>query len=145
MQKMAAPGVKVSIGSVEDPLFGPVVSFGMAGPLTELLGDRSYRTPPLDQTDAAALVRGVKASPMLFGYRGTDAVDVEEIERLVQAVSRLQNDLPQVRSLELPLVLASARGAAVLDAVGRVEPVLDSRAGWFARRLDAPMADTLSG
>ncbi len=145
VQKMAAPGVKVSIGSVEDPLFGPVVSFGMAGPLTELLGDRSYRTPPLDQTDAAALVRGVKASPMLFGYRGTDEVDVAEIERLVQAVSRLQNDLPQVRSLELPLVLASAQGAAVLDAVGRVEPVLDSRAGWFARRLDAPMADTASG
>lgn len=145
VQKMAPPGVPVSIGSVEDPLFGPVVSFGLAGPLTELLADHAYRIPPLDQSDAAALVRAVKAAPLLFGYRGTAPADVPEIERLVQAVSRLQNDLPQVRSLELPLVLAAVKGAAVLSAVGRIEPVVDSRSGWFARRLDAPAADTIPG
>ena len=41
------PGVPVAIRSIEDPLFGPVVSFGIAGPLTELLDDRAYRIPPL--------------------------------------------------------------------------------------------------
>lgn len=145
VQQMAPPGVPVSIGSVEDPLFGPVVSFGLAGPLTELLGDRAYRIPPLDEADAAALVRAVKAAPLLFGFRGTMLVNVSEIERLIQAVSRLQNDLPQVRSLELALVLAGESGAAVLSASARVEPVQDSRAGWFARRLDAPVAGTVSG
>ena len=145
VQRMAPPGVPVSIGSVEDPLFGPVVSFGLAGPLTELLGDRAYRIPPLDEADASALVRAVKTAPLLFGFRGTMLVDVGEIERLIQAVSRLQNDLPQVRSLELSLVLAGESGAAVLSASARIEPVQDSRAGWFARRLDAPMAGTVSG
>ncbi len=145
VQRMAPPGVPVSLGTVEDPLFGPVVSFGLAGPLTELLGDRAYRIPPLDEADAADLVRAVKASPLLFGYRGTPPVDIADLETLVRAVSRLQHDLPQVRSLELPLVLAGEAGAAVLSATAVVEPVRDSRAGWFARRLDAPIADTLSG
>ena len=62
---------------MEDPLFGPVVSFGIAGPLTELLGDRSYRIPPLTEHDAADMVREIKASPMLFGYRGSEVVDVD--------------------------------------------------------------------
>ena len=61
VQQNAPPGVPVSIGSIEDPLFGPVVSFGIAGPSTELLGDRSYRIPPLTEHDAAAMVREIKS------------------------------------------------------------------------------------
>ena len=95
---------------MEDPLFGPVVSFGISGPLTELLGDRSFRIPPLADHDAQDMVREIKASPMLFGYRGSEVVDVAEIERLVRRVAQLQHDLPQVRALELPLVLAGADG-----------------------------------
>ena len=90
------PGVPVAIRTIEDPLFGPVVSFGIAGPLTELLEDRSYRIPPLAGGDAAAMVREIKASPMLFGYRGSEVVDVAEVERLILRVAQLQNDLPQV-------------------------------------------------
>ena len=82
---------------MEDPLFGPVLSFGIGGPLTELLGDRSYRIPPLADHDAQDMVREIKASPLLFGYRGSEIVDVEEIERLVRQVAQLQHDLPQVR------------------------------------------------
>ena len=47
VQKNAPPGVPVAIRSIEDPLFGPVVSFGISGPLIELLADKSYRIPPL--------------------------------------------------------------------------------------------------
>ena len=53
----------------------------------------------------------------------------------MQRVAQLQNDLPQVRSLDLALVLAGAEGATVLTAVGRVEPVADPRSDWFVRRL----------
>ena len=60
----------VAIRSIEDPLFGPVVSFGISGPVIELLADKSYRIPPLGEHDAAAMVREIKSSPMLFGYRG---------------------------------------------------------------------------
>jgi len=143
VQKTARPGVPVTIRSIEDPLFGPVVSFGMSGPLTELLGDRSYRIPPLSQRDAAAMVREVKAAPMLFGYRGSEVVDVEEVERLIQRVAQLQNDVPQIGALELGLVLVSTHGSSVLSATARVEPVLDPRSDWYVRRLNPAFADTL--
>jgi hypothetical protein len=143
VQRVAPPGVPLAISTMEDPLFGPVISFGIGGPLTELLGDRSYRIPPLHEHDAQDMVREIKASPLLFGYRGSEIVDVAEVERLVRQVAALQNDLPQVRQLQLPLVLAGAHGAAVLGASVRIEPVLDPRSDWFVRRLSTPPGDTL--
>ncbi len=143
VQKNAPPGVPVGVSSLEDPLFGPVLSFGIGGPLTELLGDRSFRIPPLAEHDAQDMVREIKASPLLFGYRGSEIVDVTEIERLVRRVAQIQHDLPQVRALELPLILAGADGAAVLGGSIRIEPVLDPRSDWFVRRLSTPPGDTL--
>jgi acyl-CoA synthetase (NDP forming)/GNAT superfamily N-acetyltransferase len=143
VQRNAPPGVPVGVSTMEDPLFGPVVSFGIGGPLTELLGDRSYRIPPLAEHDAQDMVREIKASPILFGYRGSEIVDVAEIERLVRRAAQLQHDLPQVRALELPLILAGATGASVLGASLRIEPVLDPRSDWFVRRLSTPPGDTM--
>ncbi|WP_307861733.1 bifunctional acetate--CoA ligase family protein/GNAT family N-acetyltransferase [Nocardioides xinjiangensis] len=143
VQRNAPPGVPVTIATMEDPLFGPVLSFGISGPLTELLGDRSFRIPPLADHDAQDMVREIKASPLLFGYRGSEIVDVGEIERLVRQVAQLQHDLPQVRALQLPLVLAGAHGATVLGASVRVEPVKDPRSDWFVRRLSTMPGDTL--
>jgi acyl-CoA synthetase (NDP forming)/ribosomal protein S18 acetylase RimI-like enzyme len=145
VQRNARPGVPVAVRSIEDPLFGPVVSFGISGPLTELLADKSFRIPPLGERDAAAMVREIKSSPMLFGYRGSEVVDVVEIERLIRRVSQLQNDLPQVSALALSLVLAGADGATVLTASARVDPVADPRSDWFVRRLTSPSGDTLPG
>jgi hypothetical protein len=142
VQRNSPPGVPVAIRSIEDPLFGPVVSFGISGPLIELLADKSYRIPPLGQRDAAAMVREIKSSPMLFGYRGSEVVDVAEVERLIRRVAQLQNDLPQVSSLELSLVLANAEGASVLTASARVDPVADARSDWFVRRLPEHPGDT---
>ncbi|HYH33999.1 MAG TPA: acetate--CoA ligase family protein, partial [Nocardioides sp.] len=145
VQKNAPPGVPVAIGSMEDPLFGPVVSFGIAGPMTELLADRAYRIPPIGERDAAAMVREIKASPMLFGYRGSEVVDVAQVERLILQVAELQHDLPQVSSLELPLVLVGPDSMSVLRAAVRVAPVADSRTDWFARRMPTVPADTHPG
>jgi acyl-CoA synthetase (NDP forming)/RimJ/RimL family protein N-acetyltransferase len=145
VQKVAAPGVPVAIGGMEDPLFGPVVSFGISGAATELLGDRSYRIPPMHSGEAAEMVREIKAAPLLFGYRGGELVDVDAVEHLLLRVAQLKNDLPQVRSLDLNLVLVGAGGATVLDARGRVEPVADARSDWFVRRLSAQVGDTFHG
>ena len=145
VQKNAPPGVPVTVGGMEDPLFGPVVSFGVSGAATELLGDRSYRIPPMHSGDAAEMVREIKAAPLLFGYRGSEQVDVESVEHLLLRVAQLKNDLPQVRSLELDLVLVGPTGATVLNAVGRVEPVTDARSDWFVRRLSEQAGDTLHG
>ncbi|MGH3446568.1 MAG: GNAT family N-acetyltransferase [Nocardioidaceae bacterium] len=147
VQPMSPPGVPVSVGSLEDSLFGPIVSFGMAGTPSELLGDVSYRIPPLTDDDAANLVREVRAAPLFFGYRGSEAVDVASIERVVLRLARLKDDLPEVEMLELGLVLAGKDGAEVLRADGRLAPVKDARTDWFTRRLSgqAGSDDTMAG
>ena len=116
VQRMTDFGVACVVESVEDALFGPIVSFGVGGVATELLGDRAYRIPPLTDTDVSAMVRSIRAAPLLFGYKGDDPVDIGALEELLLRVSRLADDLPEVAELELNPVLAGGRGLAVLHA-----------------------------
>lgn len=143
VQQVAPPGTPVALGAMEDPLFGPVVSFGIAGPMTDLVADRSYRIPPMSRREAGAMVREIRSAPLLFGYNGAELADVTALEDLLLRLARLKNDLPQVQSLHFPLVLAGPDGAAVLSAEGEVAHVDDARSDWFARRLATPMADTM--
>ncbi|WP_249666332.1 GNAT family N-acetyltransferase [Nocardioides faecalis] len=135
VQRNAAPGVPITVRSFEDPLFGPVVSFGISGPVIELLGDWSYRIPPLSAHEVSSMVREVKSSPLLFGYRGADAVDVAAVEDLITRVAALKNDQPAVSSLELTLALAGTAGATVLTASARVAAVKDPRPDSSVRRM----------
>ncbi|HSR25771.1 MAG TPA: acetate--CoA ligase family protein, partial [Candidatus Eisenbacteria bacterium] len=120
VQRMAPTGVAAVVGSVEDPLFGPVVSFGLGGVATELLGDRTYRIPPLTDVDVRDLVRSVRAAPLLFGHRGAERVDVAALEDLLSRVAHLADDLSEVAELELNPVLVSPSGVSVLAASGRL-------------------------
>ncbi|GAB3591548.1 bifunctional GNAT family N-acetyltransferase/acetate--CoA ligase family protein [Angustibacter peucedani] len=122
VQAMAPVGVACVVRSLEDPLFGPVVEFGVGGAPTDLLGDVARRSPPLREGDVADLVRGVRAAPLLFGYRGADPVDVESLEDVVARVSLLADDLPQVAELELNPVIAAPGGTTVLGARVRLAP-----------------------
>ena len=135
VQKMAPPGVPVVISAIEDESFGPVVTFGLSGVATDLLGDRSYRMPPLTTRDAAEMVREVRAAPLLYGYRGSDPVDISAIENLLHRVSRLTLDLEEVVRLDLRSVLVAAQGATVLDTSIRIAPNETRRQDAPARRL----------
>jgi len=130
--------VPVMVAGIEDVLFGPVVSFGVSGALTELVGDKAYRIPPISALDAAETIRAIRAAPLLFGHRGSQAVDVPAVEDLVRRVAQLKNDLLQVSAVDLDLVHATRDGVSVLNATARVEPVVDPRSDWFVRRLNAP-------
>ena len=134
VQPMAPAGVPVVVGTLEDPLLGPLVSFGLAGDASELLGDVGHRIPPLTDVDVADLVRSVRAAPRLFGYRGTPALDVPALEGLVARVSRLADDLPEVAELQLNPVLVAARGVTVLTASVRLAPAA-GRSDSGARRV----------
>ncbi|WP_028046496.1 GNAT family N-acetyltransferase [Cellulomonas sp. URHE0023] len=116
VQAMAPHGSACVVRSVEDPLFGPIISFGLAGDASELLGDVAYGVPPLTDVDVAELVRSARAAPRLFGYRGLPVLDVGALEDLIARVAVLADDLPELRSLELNPVVVSERGAVVLGA-----------------------------
>jgi acyl-CoA synthetase (NDP forming)/RimJ/RimL family protein N-acetyltransferase len=145
VQKNAAPGVPVAVGGLEDPLFGPAVSFSISGALTELVGDRAYGIPPITALDAAEIVRRIRAAPLLFGHRGSEPVDVRAVEDLVRRIAQLKNDHIQISAIDLDLVHATAHGVDVLNASVRVAPVADPRSDWFVRRMNAHLGDTLPG
>lgn len=130
VQAMAPTGVACVVRSVEDELFGPVVSFGLAGDAVDLLDDVTHGVPPLTDVDVARMVRGVRAAPRLFGYQGAPAADVAALEDVLARVSVMAEDLPELASLELYPVAVAERGAAVLHATIRLRPA--------ERRTDAP-------
>jgi len=117
VQTMAGLGVACEVRSTEDPLFGPVVSFGVEGDPVDLMGDIGYRIPPLTEVDVADLVRSVKAAPKLFGHRGAPPLDVDALEDVVARVAVLADAVPEVAVLRLAPVLVAEHGATVLDAV----------------------------
>jgi acyl-CoA synthetase (NDP forming) len=136
---MAPAGVPVVVGSEEHPRYGPLVSFGLAGPATELLGDRAHHILPLTDVDAARLISSVRAAPLLSGYRGSAAVDVGALAELLLRVARLADDLPEVVRLTLNPVIASAAAVPVLSAEVVVGPP-PPRADVGPRRYWAPPA-----
>jgi acyl-CoA synthetase (NDP forming)/RimJ/RimL family protein N-acetyltransferase len=122
VQAMAPVGVACVIRSVEDPLYGPVVSFGLGGDATDLLGDWAHRIAPLTTGDVREAVRSVRAAPKLTGHRGARPVDVAAVEDVLARVSCLADDLPEVAGLELNPVVVAEQGAHVLGAVVRLAP-----------------------
>jgi acyl-CoA synthetase (NDP forming) len=122
VQQMAAPGVETIVGVVHHPLFGALVMFGMGGIATELLGDRSFRILPVTDLDADELVRSLRASPLLFGYRGSPPVAVSALEDLLQRVARLAADVPALAELDINPLIVSPAGAVAVDARARVAP-----------------------
>ena len=124
--------------SMEDPLFGPGAVLRHRRSAHRLLGDRSFRIPPLAEHDAQDMVREIKASPLLFGYRGARSSTWSRSSGSYAAWRRSRTTCREVRALELPLVLAGALGRVGARGSARIEPVLDPRSDWFVRRLSTP-------
>ncbi|MGN6636490.1 MAG: acetate--CoA ligase family protein, partial [Oryzihumus sp.] len=122
VQKMATPGVPCVVSTTEDPLFGPVVSFSVAGPPTELLGDIGHRIPPLTDVDVSDLISSVRAAPLLHGHRGATPVNRAALADLVARMSVLADELPEVASLVLNPVIAHPGGVDVVGAEATVAP-----------------------
>ncbi len=116
VQKMARPGVEVIVGMSKDAQFGPVLMFGLGGILVEILKDVSFRIVPLVKRDAAEMIRDIKGYPLLEGYRGSEAVDVGNLEDLILKVSDYVEKTPDIKELDLNPVFAYGDGAVAVDA-----------------------------
>lgn len=123
LQPMVRAGVETIVGVVHDALFGSLVMFGLGGTTAELLDDRSLRILPLTDTDAHDLVRSLRGSPLLFGYRGALPVAVDALEDLLLRVGRMADELPEVAEMDANPVVVSEGGAVAVDLKIRLQPV----------------------
>ncbi|TDE88935.1 GNAT family N-acetyltransferase [Occultella glacieicola] len=132
VQSMAPTGAACVVRATEDELYGPIISAGLGGDAVELLGDVSYRVPPLTDVDALEMVRSLRASARLFGHRGLPALDVDALTAVIGRISVLKDELAEVASITLNPVLVAETGAAILGA--RVDVAHPAR-GDAARRV----------
>ncbi|NUP24755.1 MAG: acyl-CoA synthetase, partial [Streptomyces sp.] len=122
VQSMAPRGVDTVVRAVIDPAAGAVLSFGLAGAASQLLGDTAHRLIPVTNREATSLVRSIRTAPLLFGWRGSTPVDTPALEELLLRVSRLVDDHPEVVAVTLEPVVVATHGLSVLGASVRLAP-----------------------
>jgi acyl-CoA synthetase (NDP forming)/RimJ/RimL family protein N-acetyltransferase len=122
VQAMAPHGVACSVITREDPAFGPVLSLSVGGVVSDLIADHSYWMPPLTDLDAHRLIRSPRTSELLFGYQGSDPVNVNALAAVLMRVARLAEDWPQIATLEINPLLATPTGCYLLGASVELHP-----------------------
>ncbi len=135
VQPMITGGVEVRISVLQEPVFGPLVLFGLGGVAGNVLTDRAARLAPLTDSDADDLIRSIRAAPLLLGRHGTPnspAADLAALRDMLLRVSQMADDLPQIAELDLP-VIARPDGAQAVD--GRIRIHAAAPADAFLRRL----------
>jgi acetate---CoA ligase (ADP-forming) len=122
VQSMINEGIETLVGVADDPLFGPVVAFGLGGVNVEVVGDVRFCIAPLTDGDAEALLHEIRGARLLQGYRGRPPADLAALRELLLRVSRLATEVPEISELDLNPVIALAPGLGcrIVDARVRV-------------------------
>ena len=116
MGPMAKPGVEVIIGMTRDPVYGPVMMFGIGGTLVEVLRDVSFRAIPLSRADAGEMLEQIKSGAILEGVRGAPPIDKDAVIDVMMKVSALVQAHPEIVELDLNPIFAHQVGCTVVDA-----------------------------
>ena len=114
VQELLPPGEEVIVGIVRDPTFGPLVMFGLGGVFVEVLEDVAFGLAPLAPQEAEDLVRSIKGFPLLDGARGRPSVHLPSLVEVVERMSHLAADVPEIQELDVnPLLCYPDRVVAV--------------------------------
>ncbi len=116
VQKMVRPGTEVIVGTSKDPQFGPVIMFGLGGIFVEILKDVSFRVIPIGQRDAQEMIQEIKGYPLLQGYRGKEPASISAIIQIILKISKLIEENPQIKELELNPIFVYRDKAVGVDA-----------------------------
>jgi acyl-CoA synthetase (NDP forming) len=117
VQKMISEGYEVFVGAKQDPVFGPVILAGLGGLYVEVFGDVTLRVAPVSAAEARKMFGEIRGSQLLKGVRGQKPGDLEALINIVQRISQLVCDLPQIQELDLnPIkILPKGQGCLVVD------------------------------
>src|ERR1700733_11798763 len=107
VQQMLSGGQEVIIGAVTDPAFGKLVAFGLGGILVEVLKDITFRLAPATREDALSMLDGIQAAEILRGVRGAKPVHRKALSQMIERVSTLVADFPEISEMDLNPVFAT--------------------------------------
>lgn len=109
-------GYEVILGARKDPLFGPMILFGMGGVGVELFKDFAIGLPPLNQTLVRRMMEETKVYRMLKGYRNAPPANIKLLEETILRFSQLLVDFPQLKEIEINPLLVGEKDVYALDA-----------------------------
>ena len=118
VQPMVEEGREVIIGGKWDPVFGPVILFGLGGIFVEALEDISWRVAPIDYDIARQMIQSIRGIKILNGIRGETPYDIASLENLLVRLSWLLMDFPEILEIDINpvFVLPEGNGAQAVDA-----------------------------
>jgi len=108
-------GTEVIIGAKRDPVFGPVIMFGLGGIFAEALKDVSFRLAPISKKEAKEMISEIKGSKILKGYRGQKPVNLLKLEEILLSLSELITKEKNVKEVDLNPVIVNDKKAIVVD------------------------------
>ncbi|MHA2244816.1 MAG: acetate--CoA ligase family protein [Candidatus Hodarchaeales archaeon] len=115
IEKMES-GIELLVGSTLDPMFGPILAFGLGGIYVEVLKDVVFRLIPVEREDATEMLSEIKAAKILDGIRGQPPVNKKALVNLLMKTSDFIDRHPEIEELDLNPVFATDRGVSVVDA-----------------------------
>lgn len=123
IEAMGKMGTEMIVGAKSDPEWGPVVLAGFGGVTAEILKDVKLFTPDMGRDQVVAGLLGLKQAPILKGYRGAPALDVEALADLIVRVGQVMTGNPAIREIDLNPVIIHPKGQGVvaLDALMLVD------------------------
>jgi len=115
LTKMAGNGVETIVGLKRDPIFGPVVMFGIGGIFVEVYRDVTFRVCPVTERDAEEMFKEIKGHKLLEGFRGLPKANLDELKKIVLATCSLGVENPEIESVDLNPTLVDEKKALALD------------------------------
>jgi acetyltransferase len=116
IERMQNKKYELLIGSKKDPIFGPVIVFGMGGVAVEVFNDTNVGLPPLNMALAMRIIEDTKIFKLLKGYRGMQGVDICAIQFLLYKFAYLVMDFPEIKEVDINPFAVDEEGGVVLDA-----------------------------
>jgi acetate---CoA ligase (ADP-forming) len=116
VQRQLRGGCETIVGVTRDPVFGPLVMFGLGGIFVEALRDVVFRLAPVDEYEANAMLSEIRGAKMLDGMRGAPASDKTALATAIRRIGQLAADFPQILELDVNPLLGFANGAIAVDA-----------------------------
>ncbi len=121
IQRMLSGGVETLVGMSRDPIFGPLVAFGLGGVFVEAIRDVVFRIAPLGCQDAHDMLEGIRGRKVLDGIRGRPAASRAALSDALCRISQLAVDFPEIEELDLNPLLAFGDRVIAVDARVRIQ------------------------
>ena len=114
-------GRELMVGVTNDPVFGPIITFGAGGTTVEIIADRAVALPPLNSFLVKDLIKHTHVAKMLGNFRNMPPVNMEALESVMLRVSEMVCELPMLMEMDINPLILDEKGVLAADARIMVE------------------------